>query len=425
MRRLIIFNRTWAWAVCALALVGVVGIALTVLAGSAVSSGRLVASSGGVTKVQKENGQASAATRPVAAERRLRNTPRPNRMTSQIAIGSDPSTFLPLIIKVDTYVIDGSQGNPQTFDWDEGETHYLSTIPTGQTWSCGAGCQDVFISWSDGGAYAHFITVNATLPTTILARFQRQYLLTMNVNPAGKGSVVPSSGWYNAGAPLTLTATANAGYAFGSWAGTGNGSYQGNINPHGITMNGPITETANFVQNAIANTITSDPTGTGYVIVESIGITTPKTYDWVPGSSKYLKAVTPISCGAGCQYVFQRWNDYTFSPERIITVLNIPDIYSAIYQKRFLLTMKVSSPVGSIQPGTSWHNSGVTVPLTASGKLSEPRYDFLSWTGTGSGSYTGTTNHVSVTMNGPITETANFKRNPGKAESPSGGPKPN
>src|SRR6266566_1740341 len=58
MRRLIIFNAFWPWAVCALAVVAVMGLSLTAQAGSTASSGRLVASGGGTTIVQEGTGQA-------------------------------------------------------------------------------------------------------------------------------------------------------------------------------------------------------------------------------------------------------------------------------------------------------------------------------------------------------------------------------
>jgi Divergent InlB B-repeat domain len=423
MRRLIIFKLSWQWAVCSLALVGVIGIALTVLGGSAASSGRLGASSGGITTVQETNGQAGAGAKPVVARRTLRKVQGKKPVwIYQTQIGSNPLSTVPMGI-VDGVPLDIYKGNPHIFEWEEGETHLIeapSPVPFGP------GHQYVFTSWSDGGAQSHSITIGIGTPYLILANYKMQYLLTMSVNQPIRGSVLPSDGWYFQGALVTITATAKAGYVFGSWIGTGNGSYQGNINPHGITMNDPITETATFVvPSPTAITITSNPAGTGYMTVNDHDEPTPKTYNWLPGSPQRLTAASPVPCGAGCRYFFTSWSDGNASAIREITVPSSPTTYTANYQKQFLLTMKVSSQVGSVKPGTSWHNSGATVPLSASGKLSEPRYDFLSWTGTGSGSYTGTTNHVSVTMNGPITETANFKRNPGKADSPTGGPKPN
>ena len=80
--------------------------------------------------------------------------------------------------------------------------------------------------------------------TTIHFVFRHQYYLTMVLN--GPGAVTPSSGWYNAGQKVTITATANPGHEFKSWTGKGPGSYTGKSASHTITTNAPITETANF-----------------------------------------------------------------------------------------------------------------------------------------------------------------------------------
>ncbi|MEM3488442.1 MAG: Ig-like domain-containing protein [Nitrososphaerota archaeon] len=72
------------------------------------------------------------------------------------------------------------------------------------------------------------------------------YWLTMQANPSNAGTVSPSSGWYAAGMSVTISASPASGYSFLSWTGSGSGSYTGNSNPATITMNGPITQTANF-----------------------------------------------------------------------------------------------------------------------------------------------------------------------------------
>lgn len=425
MRRLVIFKLSWSRAVCALALGGLTGIALTVLAGSEMSRGDLVASSGGMTMVEEGNGKARAAAERDTSKRPLRNTPRTKRsMTFHIAIGSNLPPVGNPMVKVDGIFLQAANGNPQIFAWEDGELHHIEPSPS--LIQCGPGCQWIFTSWSDGTTNPFkVIPVDQNTPTSFIANFELQYFLTMNVNPAGKGTAFPSNGWRKKGTPVTITAAAVAPYVFGSWTGTGQGSYQGTIKERVITMNDPITETANLL---VQMTITSNPTGAVYVIVNGNNVSTPQTYNWVPNSTQTVTAVSPVTCGTGCRYVFNSWSDGNTSPSRQITVSGAPATYTAIYQKQFLLTMKVSAPVGSVKPGTSWHNSGATVPITASGKLSPPRYDFFSWTGLGSKSYSGTPkppNSARVIMNGPITETANFKPNPGKADSPTGGPKPN
>jgi len=80
--------------------------------------------------------------------------------------------------------------------------------------------------------------------TTIVFAFQHQYYLSMMVS--GPGTVTPSSGWYNKGAKVSITARASTGHKFRSWSGKGTGSYTGTSKSTTITMNSAITETANF-----------------------------------------------------------------------------------------------------------------------------------------------------------------------------------
>ena len=74
------------------------------------------------------------------------------------------------------------------------------------------------------------------------------------------------------------------------------------------------------------------------------------------------------------------------------------------FQHQYYLTMKVSGP-GTATPSSGWHNSGVKVTITARANSS---HKFIKWTGTGTGSFTGTTNPATITVNSAITETATF-----------------
>jgi uncharacterized repeat protein (TIGR02543 family) len=64
-----------------------------------------------------------------------------------------------------------------------------------------------------------------------------------------------------------------------------------------------------------------------------------------------------------------------------------------------------SSTAGSATPSSGWHNAGQTVTIKATAKSG---HTFKSWTGSGTGSYTGTKNPATITMNAAITETATF-----------------
>jgi hypothetical protein len=88
----------------------------------------------------------------------------------------------------------------------------------------------------------------ASIPQTISFSYQNQYDLVINSNPSSAGTLTPPTGWQNASAVVSIQATANSNYAFLSWTGVGAGSFTGTSNPVTATMNGPITETANFQQ---------------------------------------------------------------------------------------------------------------------------------------------------------------------------------
>jgi len=68
------------------------------------------------------------------------------------------------------------------------------------------------------------------------------YALNVAVSPLGAGSVSPSGGHYESGLQVTLTATAESGYAFDYWDGAASGS----SNTITIIMNSAKSITAHF-----------------------------------------------------------------------------------------------------------------------------------------------------------------------------------
>ena len=129
---------------------------------------------------------------------------------------------------------------PQVFTWIEGATH---TLAANSPVSGGTGIQYVWLSWSDGGAQSHTVTVPSS-PTTYTANFKKQYMLTVSVSPLGGGTLSVSSGWQDDGASVQVTATANTGYSFYYWSldGVSVGS-----NPsYSVLMNSPHSLTAFF-----------------------------------------------------------------------------------------------------------------------------------------------------------------------------------
>jgi hypothetical protein len=258
--------------------------------------------------------------------------------------------------------------------------------------------------WSDNGAISH--TVAPTTNRTYTATFRTQYYLTMTHGTGG--TVLPGSGWRNAASTVSISATSTnnnqVSYTFAGWTGSGAGSYSGPNNPASITMNGPITENASFTQNPVEVTVQTNPTGLTFS-VDGTSYTSAQVFSWQPGSSHTIATTSPQSGGTGVRSVWNGWSGGGAISHTVAPTTN--KTYTASFRTQYYLTMS-HGVGGSVSPASSWRYSGVTVSITATPAAG---YSFSSWAGTGTGSFSGTANPASITMGGPITETANFTHN--------------
>ena len=261
--------------------------------------------------------------------------------------------------------------------------------------------QYVWTNWSDNGAISH--TVAPTTNKTYTATFRTQYYLTMSAGTGG--TVTPPSGWRNAGSTVSITATPinnpQMSFHFDAWTGSGVGSYSGTNNPASITMNGPITENAAFTQNPVQVTVQTNPAGLTFT-VDGSPYSTSQTFSWVPGSSHTIATTSPQSGGMGVQYVWTNWSDNGAISHTVAPTTN--KTYTATFGTQYYLTMSAGTG-GTVMPPSGWRNAGSTVSISARPATG---YSFANWTGSGTGSYSGTNNPASITMGGPITETGNF-----------------
>lgn len=104
----------------------------------------------------------------------------------------------------------------------------------------------------------------------------------------------------------------------------------------------------------------------------------------------------------------ERWVVSYGATNAVLTATaNTPDQASTL----LLLTMSLVGLLTYSRRFSS-KNSGAVVSISAT-PTNNPSvsYNFTGWTGTGTGSYSGTNNPGSITMNGPITETASFTHN--------------
>jgi uncharacterized repeat protein (TIGR02543 family) len=125
------------------------------------------------------------------------------------------------------------------------------------------------------------------------------YTLTVNVNPAGSGTVTknPNKSTYCPGDQVTLTATPNAGYTFSSWSG----DLSGSTNPATITMNGNKNVTANFSSS------TPPPPPTSYTLTTSVN--PPGAGTVIPSGGTYgAGTIVTLTATPNLGYTFSSWS---------------------------------------------------------------------------------------------------------------------
>ena len=322
-------------------------------------------------------------------------TPTPTPTPIQITVQTTPAGL--------TFTVDGtSYTSAQVLSWQPGSSH---TIATTSPQSGGTGIRYVWTKWSDNGAISH--TVAPTTNKTYTATFKTQYFLTMTHGTGG--TVSPTSGWRNAGSTVSISATptnnTQVSYNFGGWTGTGTGSYSGTSNPASITMNGPITENAAFTQNPVQVTVQTNLASRTFS-VDGTSYTSAQTFSWQPGSSHTIATTSPQDGGTGVRYVWTNWSGGGAISHTVAPTTN--KTYTANFNTQYFLTMSRGNGGGTVSPTSGWRTSGAAISISATPATG---YSFTNWTGSGTGSFSGTNNSASITMGGPITETATFTHN--------------
>ncbi|MEM3426548.1 MAG: DUF2341 domain-containing protein, partial [Thermoproteota archaeon] len=147
--------------------------------------------------------------------------------------------------------VSSAYGSPTpTSGWYDAGTYIIASVSSPV--SGGTGIQYVCTGWTGTGSVpssgsSTSVQFTISMPSSITWNWKTQYYLTIQSNPYYYGTVSPSSGWYDAGTQVQISAVPyQMCYTFNSWSGSGSGSYTGSANPVTITVNGPITETATF-----------------------------------------------------------------------------------------------------------------------------------------------------------------------------------
>jgi len=249
-------------------------------------------------------------------------------------------------------------------------------------------------------------------PAVVTAQFASEYWVA--VPPPQNGTVDATSQWVHGGTSVTMTATANPGYYFVGWSGTGAGSKSSSSNEITVTPSGPVTEVATFAPILPVYTLTVDASGLPYgtpvtVYLGGQGYTgaAPLTIvGIVPGSySLSVPTVAPNST-VGTEYTVTTISSTLgYSGGQLNVIAN--GSVSVTYGVQYLLTVNPSVN-GSVQvsPSGPWYSPTTSVMLTATPASSA--YVFTGWNGTGMGSSNSTSATIMVSLGGPVSETANF-----------------
>ncbi len=238
---------------------------------------------------------------------------------------SDPFSVSP---QTQVLTVDGNEyvfsQMPLTLHFNQNTTHtyaFSSVIPGIQQQT-----RYAYLSISGCSSTASSGIINATHGCNVTAAYHTQYYISTTSNPANLqySSVSPSSGWYDSGSGVTLSASfdtaecvrrsigggktplgsggsssspSQCNYVFNGWTGTGQGSYTGsNPNPR-ITVNGPITETANFALPVTTTTTSTTTSSTTSTISPYIYSVNPFIYSYLLFGSYF--AYSPSTGGIG------------------------------------------------------------------------------------------------------------------------------
>lgn len=159
--------------------------------------------------------------------------------------------------------------------------------------------------------------VNGTVRTsgTFEIAYRHQAFLTFGFQGPAESLMSPGSGWYDVGAAVTLSVIPAAGWALGTWVGTGPGAYSGPRASPTIDVIAPISEIAILYPG-----LTIVAGAGGYVsysyggISGTIGAGSARTV-YVPTGTVVAIVASPSS-----SYAFERWSGAASSNRSSVNV---------------------------------------------------------------------------------------------------------
>ena len=187
-------------------------------------------------------------------------------------------------------------------------------------------------------------------PSNITPRY------TLTASAGEGGSVSPTTGSFNSGTQVSVTATPNSGYQFTTWS---NGS---TANPVTVTLNSNTSITANFALI---------PVYTISVSTEEGGSVSSNGGEYQEGTQVTLTA-TPDE-----GFEFSGWSDGSTEATRVITASEDLTLTASFTELIISYTLTVTSGEGgSVSSEGGEYNEGTEVTLTAT---ADDGYRFTVW----------------------------------------------
>jgi plastocyanin len=248
------------------------------------------------------------------------------------------------------------------------------------------------------------ISISVTQANVVLPK----YPLTISLSPSGAGTVTAEplqpDGGYESNTVVTLTASANSGFAFANWSGDASGTG----NPITVTMNGARSATANFsplVTPTRTLTLATNPAGGGVIQVSPA----PNG----PNGTYLDETRITLTASGAFGFSFSNWSgSVSATTNPLVITLSADQTVTANFISTpvttYALTL-VTNPVGAGTIGVSpapnapggAYIAGTVVTLTATALTTNA---FTNWTG----DVSSTSNRVTLTIDGNKTATANF-----------------
>ncbi|MDZ7393974.1 MAG: hypothetical protein ONB25_13880 [candidate division KSB1 bacterium] len=315
-----------------------------------------------------------------------------NALTHNIVAPARDDTLVARFRTQYLLTVNSAHGNPSGGGWyDQGaQAAFRVTTPDSQ-----GGSRHLFVRWTgDFSGTQPTGSLVMTGPKTVTATWRTQYLLTLHTPYA----TAQGTGWYDEGAKAEFSISgtvfsdsAGTRRVFTGWTGSGEGSYTGPDSAGLVTMNGPITETAQWA--------------THYLLTIASPYGSPQGAGWyLSGTTAHFSVTTPHTEGM-TRHIFLRWDgDYQGDEPQGALSMNRPRAVVAEWGTQYFLSTEVDPPGGGAMappPPGEWYDANTAVIVHAA---ASPGFAFGGW----DGDLTGKRNPDSLKMDRPKEVTALF-----------------